>query len=82
VNEIDSSTVLLLLDVHPGSQVVESGTGSGCMSLALARAVSPNGKVHSFEFNSVRAETAREEFKKYKIICVLLTLSHFFYSIL
>lgn len=39
VNELDSSVVTLLLDVYPGCRVVESGTGSGCMTLSLARAV-------------------------------------------
>ena len=64
VNEMDASIINLKLDVHPGCVVVESGTGSGCMTLSLARAVYPNGHVHTFEYNGVRAEKAREEFKK------------------
>ncbi len=56
--------IALLLDVHPGCRVVESGTGSGCMTLTLARAVQPNGKVYTFEYNSVRATTAADEFRK------------------
>ena len=53
-----------MLDVFPGCTVVESGTGSGCMTLSLARAVYPSGKVHTFEFNAVRAVKAAEEFEK------------------
>lgn len=56
-----------MLDVHPGCTVVESGTGSGCMTINLARAVSPHGHVHSFEYNGARAEMAREEFKRLKL---------------
>lgn len=56
-----------MLDVHPGCTVVESGTGSGCMTINLARAVSPNGHVHSFEYNGSRAEMARDEFKRLRL---------------
>lgn len=66
MNEVDSSVVVLMLDLYPGCKVIETGTGSGCMTLAIARCVGPTGHVHSFEFNSVRAETASEEFKKYE----------------
>jgi tRNA A58 N-methylase Trm61 len=37
VNELDSSIVIQHLDIFPGCRVVESGTGSGCMTLALTR---------------------------------------------
>ncbi|RYH28946.1 hypothetical protein EON65_10310 [archaeon] len=53
-----------MLDIHPGCTVVESGTGSGCMTLSLARAVAPSGRVFTYEYNNVRADTAREEFTK------------------
>jgi tRNA (adenine57-N1/adenine58-N1)-methyltransferase len=64
VNELDSSSCILNMDVFPGCTVVESGTGSGCMTLALARAVAPNGHVYTFEYNDTRARTAQEEFKR------------------
>ena len=68
VNELDASVVSLNLDLYPGCVVVESGTGSGCMTLAMARAVYPNGHVHTYEYNGVRAQTA-----VYKILyCMLL----------
>ena len=56
--------VTLNLDVHPGCVVVESGTGSGCMTLSLARAVHPTGHVYTFEYNGVRGQKAREEFQQ------------------
>ena len=64
VNELDSSFITFNLDIFPGCRVIESGTGSGCMSLVLARAVHPNGHVFTYEYNAVRAEKAREEFIK------------------
>ena len=39
VNTTDASVIAFNLDLHPGSVVVESGTGSGCMTLAIANCV-------------------------------------------
>jgi tRNA (adenine57-N1/adenine58-N1)-methyltransferase catalytic subunit len=64
VDSVDSSIVTTALDLFPGCVVAESGTGSGCMTMALARCVSPNGRVFSYEYNSTRAQTASDEFKK------------------
>lgn len=55
----------MMLNVHVGDRVVESGTGSGCMTLSLARAVHPTGHVFTYEFNGVRAEKAKEEFERF-----------------
>lgn len=67
VDEIDSSIVIFGLDLYPGCKVIESGTGSGCMTLAIARAVLPLGKVFTYEFNSIRAKQAEEDFAKFKL---------------
>lgn len=56
--------VVFTLDLKPGCVVLESGTGSGAMSTAIARAVSPGGKVWTYEFNKDRVEKAREEFER------------------
>jgi tRNA (adenine57-N1/adenine58-N1)-methyltransferase len=53
-----------MLDVHPGCRVIETGTGSGCFTLSLARAVSPSGHVYTYEYNAIRAEAARNDFEK------------------
>jgi len=45
----DIGYVLLKTNVGPGSRVVEAGTGSGGLTLALARAVMPTGRVYSYE---------------------------------
>jgi tRNA (adenine57-N1/adenine58-N1)-methyltransferase len=63
VNELDACFVILNLDLFPGCVVVESGTGSGCMTLAMARTVAPHGHVHTFEYNETRAIAARKEFE-------------------
>jgi tRNA (adenine57-N1/adenine58-N1)-methyltransferase catalytic subunit len=45
----DSAYILMRLDVKPGSTVLESGCGSGGLTLALATAVGPTGRVYSQE---------------------------------
>jgi len=52
----DIGYTLLKLNVMPGSRVVEAGTGSGGLTLALARAVGPQGRLYSYE---VRADILR-----------------------
>ena len=45
----DLSLILLYADIHPGCTVLEAGIGSGSLTLALLRAVGPEGKVISYE---------------------------------
>jgi len=41
--------ILIRLGIKPGSRVIECGTGSGALTLALAWWVRPNGRVYSYE---------------------------------
>src|SRR2546422_9290129 len=45
----DLGAILVEADIHPGARVLEAGTGSGALTLALARAVGPDGRVVSYE---------------------------------
>jgi tRNA (adenine57-N1/adenine58-N1)-methyltransferase len=45
----DIGYTLLKLNVMPGSRVIEAGTGSGGLTLALARAIRPAGRLYSYE---------------------------------
>jgi tRNA (adenine57-N1/adenine58-N1)-methyltransferase len=71
----DISLVVARLGLRPGSVVVESGTGSGSLTHALARAVAPTGSVHTFEFNANRVEQARAEFMAHGLAS-LVRVSH------
>jgi tRNA (adenine57-N1/adenine58-N1)-methyltransferase len=45
----DVGAILVWADIRPGDTVVEAGTGSGALTMALARAVGERGLVVSFE---------------------------------
>jgi tRNA (adenine57-N1/adenine58-N1)-methyltransferase len=45
----DSGYILMRLNVGLGSRVVECGTGSGALTIALAHAVRPTGRVYSYD---------------------------------
>ncbi len=45
----DLGPILLWADVYPGATVFESGIGSGALTLALLRAVGPEGRVIVYE---------------------------------
>lgn len=52
----DLALIVMLADIFPGAAVVEAGTGSGALTMALVRAVGPSGRVFSYEI--------REEFQR------------------
>jgi tRNA (adenine57-N1/adenine58-N1)-methyltransferase len=50
-------------DIAPGNVVLEAGTGSGALTMALARAVAPGGRVVSYERREDHAARARKLIK-------------------
>jgi tRNA (adenine57-N1/adenine58-N1)-methyltransferase len=48
----DIGYVVLKLNVMPGCRIIEAGTGSGGLTVALARAVGTSGRVYSYEVRS------------------------------
>lgn len=62
IHGLDASMIVYYLNLRPNMVVCESGTGSGALSHCLMRSIAPKGMLHTYEFNKLRADTAREEF--------------------
>ena len=71
----DIGYTLLKLSVLPGDRIIEAGTGSGGLAVALARAVGPGGKVYSYEIRPDILNLARKNLEALGLAdCVSLTL--------
>ena len=55
----DLGAILVFADIAPGSRVLEAGTGSAALTIALARATGPTGRVASWEAREDFHATAR-----------------------
>lgn len=55
----DIGLILMKLNVGPGQTVLEAGTGSGGLTLALAHAVGPAGRVISYDVRADMQNVAR-----------------------
>ena len=54
----DVGAILVFADVFPGARVLEAGTGSGSLTISLARAVGSSGRVVSYELRPDHHEQA------------------------
>jgi tRNA (adenine57-N1/adenine58-N1)-methyltransferase len=55
----DLGPILLLADIFPGAKVLESGVGSGALTMTLLRAVGPTGSVVGYELRDDFASRAQ-----------------------
>jgi tRNA (adenine57-N1/adenine58-N1)-methyltransferase len=60
----DLGYVALKLGIRPGAQVVEAGTGSGALTLALAMLVGDGGHVYSYERKAALQDVAARNLKR------------------
>ena len=61
----DIGPILVWADIAPGMTVLEAGTGSGALAMALARAVGPEGRVVSVERRPDHASHARRAIRRW-----------------
>jgi len=58
----DISFISMNLNLKPGDNVIETGTGSGSFSHSIARSIFPTGHLYTFEFHEERSKRVRQEF--------------------
>ncbi len=61
----DLAMITVWADIHPGARVLEAGTGSGALTMALLRAVGDRGRVVSYEAREDFARTAMKNIERY-----------------
>ena len=64
----DAALIVMLSGIGPGSHVVESGTGTGSLTTALAHYVGPTGKVYTYELRPEFQKNARKNLERSKLI--------------
>lgn len=60
----DAALVIMFSGIGPGSRVVESGTGTGALTIALAHYVRPNGRVYTYELRKEFQKNAEKNLKR------------------
>ena len=61
----DIGPILMWGDIYPGATVIEVGTGPGALSMALLRAIGPQGRLISYEVRADFAEMAQANVRQY-----------------
>jgi tRNA (adenine57-N1/adenine58-N1)-methyltransferase catalytic subunit len=61
----DLGPILTYADIYPGARVLEAGTGSGALTIALSRAAGPRGRVVSFEVRPDHQAQARKNLEAF-----------------
>lgn len=67
----DAAQILLRLNLFSGRRVIEAGTGSGGLTVALARAVMPQGRVYSYEVREEMQTRARRNLARLGLLDVV-----------
>ena len=60
----EAGRIIFKLNIFPGRRVIEAGSGSGALTIALARFVAPSGRVFSYEARDEMLQNARENVAK------------------
>jgi tRNA (adenine57-N1/adenine58-N1)-methyltransferase len=67
----DISFVTMMLELRPGVNMIEAGTGSGSFSHSIARTLYPDGTLFTFEYHQERQQIAQKEFKEHQLTNVV-----------
>lgn len=60
----DAAIITLFCGIHPGSIIIETGIGSGALTIALANIIRPNGKIYGYEIKEEYIPVAKKNLQK------------------
>ncbi len=63
--------LVMRMNIVPGIRLIEAGTGSGGLALALARLVRPDGRIYSYEERADMYELARRNLERADVLDVV-----------
>jgi tRNA (adenine57-N1/adenine58-N1)-methyltransferase len=69
----DAAHILMNCSIEPGQTVLEAGIGSGSLTIALASAVAPNGRVISYDIRAEFIDHAMKNLKQASLIQYITT---------
>lgn len=64
----DVALIVMFSGIGPGSRVVESGTGTGALTTALAHYVKPDGRIYSYEIRGEFQKTAEKNLRRASLV--------------
>jgi tRNA (adenine57-N1/adenine58-N1)-methyltransferase len=64
----DIALIVMFSGIGPGSRIVESGTGTGALTTALAHYVQPSGRIYSYEIRGEFQKTAQKNLTRAGLI--------------
>ena len=64
----DIALIIIFSGIGPGSRVVEAGTGTGALTMALAHYVKPHGRIYSYEIRGEFQKTAEKNLRRSDLI--------------
>ncbi len=64
----DAALIVMFSGIGPGSRVVESGTGTGALTTALAHYVKPLGKIYTYDIREEGQKTAEKNLRRFGLL--------------
>jgi tRNA (adenine57-N1/adenine58-N1)-methyltransferase len=61
----DAASIIVWGDIYPGARVIESGVGPGALTMALLRAIGPDGHLTSIERREDHIQMARDSVSRF-----------------
>jgi len=64
----DVALIIMFSGIGSGSRVVEAGTGTGALTIALAHYVKPEGRIYSYEIRPEFSEVAQKNLRRANLL--------------